>query len=72
MSCPHCGYCSHCGRSNKYSYPWWQIQSWPWWQQGQTFTYNAQCQSASAQGGQDMMSQMMGGQNGQNGGCNHQ
>lgn len=21
MSCPHCGYCEHCGRSNGYQYP---------------------------------------------------
>ena len=27
-TCPHCGYCSHCGRSN--SYPWYQ-RPWPYY-----------------------------------------
>jgi len=34
MTCPHCGYCSHCGRSNQrtYGWPWWQIQMQPYMQ----------------------------------------
>lgn len=46
MSCPHCGYCEHCGRSNGWrGYPWGVT---PYWGQS-TWTTGGNYQAAVGQ-----------------------
>ena len=43
-SCPNCGYCPHCGRSNVQPWPmtpWPSYPSYPWWYPPYTVTWQS-------------------------------